>query len=93
MLFPNLPVAFNITEGCLMVEYNILSGLGEITVDLYIIGDLIALSGPFITESPSLDPTETITGVGEASFLSGVVSLELCRPFILIHDDSSCLYR
>lgn len=93
MLLPNLPVAFNMTEGCLMVEYSILSGLGEITVDRYIIGDLTALSGPFITESPNLDPMETITGVGDASFLSGVASLELCRAFILMQDDSSCLYR
>lgn len=63
------------------------------TVDLYNIGERIRFSGPLITDSPSLEPIETITGVGEAKFLSGVASLEVWRPFIRIQEDSSCLYR
>lgn len=64
-------------------------------MDLYNIGDRTADSGPLITDSPSLPappPTDTMTGVGEA-ILSGVASLDEWRQFILIHEDSSCLYR
>lgn len=47
------------------------------TVDRYSIGERIKVSGPLMTDSPSLEPMETMTGVGEATFLSGVASLEV----------------
>lgn len=79
------------TEGCFMVLYRILSGFGEMTVDLYSMGVLIA-SADRITESVRW-LAETMTGVGEAIdfSLSGEESREF--RFILIQDDSSCLYR
>jgi hypothetical protein len=93
MVVPNLADVFKITDGCLMVEQRSRSGFGEITVDLYNMGDRTGRSGLFlITESPILGP-DTITGVGEARLLSGVASRDDCLPFIRMHEDSSCLYR
>lgn len=52
-----------------------------------------ASSAPLMTDSffAECDANDTMTGVGDATALSGVVSREDWRPLILMQEDSSCL--